>query len=86
VIKVPKGVNNLALRKSMKDDYGVVIADGMGKLRGETFRIGSMGMVSKGDIVLTISALEGTLRQQKYRLEPGRATEAIESVFCDANL
>ncbi|MGQ9515355.1 MAG: pyridoxal-phosphate-dependent aminotransferase family protein [Thermoproteota archaeon] len=85
VIKVPRGVDNLTLRRSMKEEYGVVIADGMGKLRGETFRIGSMGMVSKGDVVLTISALEGTLRQQGYRIELGRANESIESVFREKN-
>lgn len=81
VIKVPSGIDNSTLRRSMKEEYGVVVADGMGKLRGTTFRIGSMGIVSKREIVLTISALEEALRRQGHSAEPGRAAEALESAF-----
>ncbi|MBO3803286.1 MAG: alanine--glyoxylate aminotransferase family protein, partial [Candidatus Brockarchaeota archaeon] len=84
VVKVPRGVENAALRRSMKDNYGVVVADGMGKLRGETFRIGSMGAVSRREVAITIAALGEALRQQGYAVEPGRASLALESSFREA--
>jgi aspartate aminotransferase-like enzyme len=81
VIKVPTGIDNNRLRGYMRENYGVAISDGMGKLKGETFRIGCMGMVSRRDVVLTISALEDALRQQNWRAEAGRATDALRAAF-----
>lgn len=81
VLKVPEGIDNSRLRGYMKEKHGVVISDGMGKLRGLTFRIGCMGMVSRREIALTLTALEGALRIQGWRIEAGKAAAALESPF-----
>jgi len=81
VLKVPEGIDNSRLRGYMKEKHGVVISDGMGKLRGLTFRIGCMGIVSRREITLTLTALEGALRIQGWRIEAGKAAAALESTF-----
>ena len=81
VVKVPDGIDNGRLRGYMKEKHGVVISDGMGKLRGLTFRIGCMGNVSRRKIAITIAALEGALRLQGWPIEAGRAAAALSSAF-----
>lgn len=81
VIRVPKGIDNDRLRRTMKERHGIVVADGMGKLRGETFRIGSMGTVSRRELVLTMNALGDALGQQGLEIDTGEAIKAIGSTF-----
>lgn len=81
VIRVPDEIDNDRLRRTMRERHGVVVADGMGKLKGETFRIGSMGTVSRRELILTVSALGYALGQQGLRTNVGSALIAIESVL-----
>jgi aspartate aminotransferase-like enzyme len=62
-VKNPAGVDDKDIRDSMRERYGVVIAGGMGKLKGTMFRIGSMGMVSEVEVEETLEALKGALSQ-----------------------
>ena len=42
-VRVPEGVDDLAVRKRLMADYGIEIAGGFGPLAGKIFRIGLMG-------------------------------------------
>ena len=66
-VKNPPGIEDAKLRELMRERYGVVIAGGMGKLKGTMFRIGSMGIVSKQEVSATINALEGALKELGYK-------------------
>jgi aspartate aminotransferase-like enzyme len=57
----PKDIDVNRMRKIMEEKYGVVIAGGMGAISGSTFRIGSMGIVSKREVKATVNALEKSL-------------------------
>ncbi len=72
----PKGVSDVEFRKSMAEDYGVVVAGELGPLKDKAFRVGHMGNVNRSDILSTLSAVEGSLQKQGYRFQPGSAVAA----------
>ena len=61
-IKNPPGIDDAKIRETMRERYHVVIAGGMGKLKGTMFRVGIMGSVSQLEVMATLSALESALR------------------------
>ena len=54
----PAGIDAEALRKAVREQYGVVLAGGQEDLKGKIFRIGHLGYMDKMDIVTALSALE----------------------------
>lgn len=61
-VNVPEGVNESKVREIMRDKYKVLIAGGMGSLKGKILRIGCMGIVSQTEIIMTINALGNALK------------------------
>lgn len=80
-IKNPAGISDKDIREKMLKSHGIAIAGGMGQLRGSTFRIGSMGIVSKKEVVATVSALEDTLRSLGLNVEEGLGIRAVKEVL-----
>jgi len=78
---LPEGVEDGALRGTMKERYGILIAGGMGKLKGYIFRVGCMGIISESETLTTISALENTLKDLNYPVKLGAGLEAAKEVF-----
>jgi len=72
----PKGVSDSEFRRSMAEDYGVVVAGGLGPLKDRAFRVGHMGNVNRSDILATLSAIEGSLGKQAYQFQPGSGVAA----------
>jgi len=79
--KKPKGINGDSLRRIMDERYDVIIAGGAGKLKGDTLRIGCMGMISEKETLLTLNALENALRELGYDVEDGVGMEAARRKF-----
>jgi len=76
----PSGIDDEAFRSSMAR-HGIVVAGGLGQLRGKIFRMGHMGNVSPNDLVATIGAVEASLSQLGYSFEVGAgAGAALESL------
>jgi aspartate aminotransferase-like enzyme len=67
-IKCPEGVEVAALRRTLEDERGVVVAGGQGKLAGKLFRIGHLGLVSEEDIRDALDALAEVLPKVGYRV------------------
>lgn len=59
----PPGVNISELRAKLRDEHGVVLAGGQGKLDGKIFRIGHLGYVDIKDIDEVLVALVAVLPQ-----------------------
>ncbi len=70
---LPEGIEWRALSKLLREEYGVVIAGGQGKMEGRIFRIGHLGAVTDGDIIGALRALREALVRLGYRLPAGRA-------------
>jgi aspartate aminotransferase-like enzyme len=67
-IKCPEGVEVAALRRTLEDERGVVVAGGQGKLAGKLFRIGHLGLVSEEDIRDALDALAEVLPKVGYKV------------------
>ncbi|MGO9241092.1 MAG: pyridoxal-phosphate-dependent aminotransferase family protein [Bryobacteraceae bacterium] len=66
--RVPAGVDDALLRRSLFQNHGIDIAGGIGILAGQILRIGTMGYGSSADnIKLLLAALEEALHEQGYR-------------------
>jgi aspartate aminotransferase-like enzyme len=74
---LPPSINDKEFRRILKEEYGVVVAGGSGKLKGKTFRIGSMGIVSKPEVLRTVKSILESLVKLGYSLNI--KTEEIES-------
>jgi len=80
-INNPDKISDKDIREIMREKYRISIAGGMGKLKGTMFRVGVMGIVSKTEILLTLSALELTLAELGYKLKLGEGVSAAKEVF-----
>jgi alanine-glyoxylate transaminase/serine-glyoxylate transaminase/serine-pyruvate transaminase len=72
---VPKGVDDVAVRKRLMEAHGMEVLGGFGPLAGRVLRVGLMGPLAtpEGTSAL-LSALEGALAAEGYR---GRATAKV---------
>jgi aspartate aminotransferase-like enzyme len=70
-VKCPEGVEVSELRKTLEDEYNVVVAGGQGKLSGKIFRFGHLGLVSEADIRHALDALAEALPRVGYTLPVG---------------
>ena len=75
---IPEGVNDLDMRGLMRTKYGVIIAGGLGPLKGKTVRVGHMGNATTNDLIATMGAMEMALIELGYEMEPGAGVGAIE--------
>jgi aspartate aminotransferase-like enzyme len=76
-LKVPEGIEDKALRGAVWEE-GVIIAGGMGKLRGSVVRIGSMGVVSRREVETTINALGNALTKLGKQVSVEKALSVAE--------
>jgi aspartate aminotransferase-like enzyme len=61
----PEGVDAKALGKRAREEFGVVLGGGQGKLDGKIFRVGHLGWVSKDDVVAALDVVERLLSEAK---------------------
>ncbi|NPA15532.1 MAG: alanine--glyoxylate aminotransferase family protein [Deferribacteres bacterium] len=80
-VKVPPGIDGAKIPKLLRDKYGVVIAGGQAKLKGKIFRLSHMGYVTRFDMVLAISAVEGILKELGYSFELGAGVKRAQEIL-----
>lgn len=73
----PKGISVPDIRKGMKQDFDIVVANGQGQLKDKIFRMGTLGFVSERDVIAAIGALEITLSNLGHDFEVGSGTKAF---------
>ena len=66
-IKMPEEIDGGKFMAMMREDEGVVLAGGQGKLTGHCFRIGHLGWVSQADITEVLEALERVLPKVGFK-------------------
>ena len=57
----PENIDAEVIRKTIKDDFDILLAGGQDHLKGKIFRIGHLGFVNDRDIISVMSALESSL-------------------------
>ena len=75
VIKYPEGVDDAAFRAKM-EEYDIVVAGGVGPLKGKIFRVGHMGNICINELVLTLYAIERALTALGVKVQQGAAVGA----------
>jgi serine---pyruvate transaminase len=85
-IRLPDAIDGAAVPKTMRDRFGVTIAGGQGQLSGKIARIAHCGYFGAFDIVVTIAALEMTLRELGHEVELGAGVRAAQRVFLEAGV
>jgi (S)-ureidoglycine-glyoxylate aminotransferase len=79
---IPAGVSDEKVRQRLRQDFEIEIGSAFGPLRGQIWRIGTMGYnAMKHKVLITLSALETVLRQEGFSLSPGRAVDAALAVY-----
>jgi aspartate aminotransferase-like enzyme len=79
-IRTPEGISSTDLVKTLRDEFGVTLADGQGALKGKVFRIGHIGYYDVFDITTALSAVELALAAAGADIERGVAvTRALDA-------
>lgn len=75
--KTPDGVDSLALRRHLREAYGLMIAPGYGPITEQVLRIGHMGHVAKpGHVLTALASLGKALHDLGVSVAPGRGIDA----------
>jgi aspartate aminotransferase-like enzyme len=79
-IRAPAGVDATDVVRSLRDRFGMTIANGQGDLKGKIFRLGHIGWFDVFDITTQLAAVELVLAELGAEIERGIAvTAALEA-------
>ncbi|MFQ5818003.1 MAG: pyridoxal-phosphate-dependent aminotransferase family protein [Terriglobia bacterium] len=71
-VKIPAGVNDLAVRRRLLEEFDIEIAGGLDELKGKIWRIGLMGTSStRNNVLLFLLALEKILLEEGFAARGG---------------
>lgn len=80
-VYVPDGIDGPTLRKVLRDELGINVADGQGPLKGKIFRVAHLGYYDRFDAITAVAAVEIALRRLGWQGPSGagvaRATEVL---------
>ncbi len=83
-VVIPNGVDDNALRFHLLHEFNLEIGGGLGDLKGKVWRVGLMGESSRPENIFRfLHALEGGLREQGFRAEPGAGVKAASETLLD---
>ena len=84
---IPEGVDDVAVRKRLLNEWNIEIGGGLGDLKGKAWRIGLMGYGSRREnVTLVLAALETCLRDSGASIEPGAGLAAAAEVYAGRRL
>jgi alanine-glyoxylate transaminase / serine-glyoxylate transaminase / serine-pyruvate transaminase len=84
-VKIPAGVDDLKLRTQMLDEFNIEIAGGIGALKGQILRLGTMGYCSQKQFILELlGALDKALLDQGHRHSAGSGVGAAINCYTHA--
>ena len=84
-VSIPEGVDDLAVRKQLLNEFNIEIGGGLGDFKGKAWRIGLMGSAcTLSNVLLVLAALEKSLTDQgvKLKLGAGIAAAAKQASAC----
>ncbi|HZC13783.1 MAG TPA: alanine--glyoxylate aminotransferase family protein [Thermoleophilaceae bacterium] len=80
-ISLPESIDGAKVPKLMRDRFRITIAGGQGRLKGRIARIAHCGYFGPFDIIVTVAALEMTLRELGHEVELGAGVAAAQRVL-----
>ena len=73
----PDNITVPDIRKTLKEDYDIVVANGQNKLKDKIFRIGTLGFVSQRDAITAVGSIEAALHKLGHKFELGQGVAAL---------
>jgi alanine-glyoxylate transaminase / serine-glyoxylate transaminase / serine-pyruvate transaminase len=81
-VRVPPGVDEAAIRKTLLTTYNIEVGAGLGPLAGKIWRVGLMGASSTPHTLLQfLAALEGALATHGHRMPEGAGVAAANAAL-----
>ena len=81
-VRVPIGVDEAAVRRTLLTVFNVEVGAGLGPLAGKIWRVGLMGASSTPQTLLQfLAAFEGALATNGHRVPPGAGVAAADSAL-----
>jgi aspartate aminotransferase-like enzyme len=84
VVKVPPGIDGVALLAKLEKQYGLKLAGGQDHLKGKIIRLAHMGYIDQFDVLAALAGVELVLKEMGYPVEPGRGVAAAQNVLAQA--
>ncbi|RJS74444.1 alanine--glyoxylate aminotransferase family protein [Candidatus Bathyarchaeota archaeon] len=79
-IKIPENVSDINVRTALREQFGITVSGGLGRLAGQVWRIGLMGInSSERNVILVLEALERVLKKEGFPVELGTGVGAAMS-------
>ncbi|MFW6140044.1 MAG: pyridoxal-phosphate-dependent aminotransferase family protein [Acidobacteriota bacterium] len=76
----PQGIEDSAFRTRLAENR-VIVAGGLGELKGRVFRVGHMGNISYSQVEFAVGSIEKTLSEIGYEFHAGSGVQAAKEVF-----
>lgn len=81
-VKAPAGISATDIVKRFKAEFGGILSDGQGEMKGQLFRIAHIGYLDYLDCIAVIAGLEQVLTRLGHRnFELGDAVRAAQRTF-----
>jgi aspartate aminotransferase-like enzyme len=80
-ISAPAGVDGQAVYKNLRVEYGMTAAGGQDHLKGKIFRVSHMGYVDAFDVIMTLAAIEMTLKGLGYPVKLGSGVARAQELL-----
>jgi aspartate aminotransferase-like enzyme len=82
-IVAPQGIDTKLLVKKIRDDYGISMAGGQGKMEGLIFRVGTLGYTDRFDPIMGVAAVEMALKEMGANIEIGKGVKRTMEVLME---
>jgi aspartate aminotransferase-like enzyme len=83
-IASPDGVDSSDIVKAFRNQFGAIVANGQGEMKGQLFRIAHLGYYDYLDTIAAIGALEQVLAEMGRPVELGAGLKAAQQVYAEA--
>lgn len=81
VVKVPPGIDGVALLSKLEKQYGLKLAGGQDQLKGTIIRLAHMGYIDQFDVLAGLAGVELVLLEMGHKLEPGCGVAAAQRIL-----
>lgn len=73
----PENIDVPSIRKALKDDFDILVANGQNTLENKIFRIGTLGYICQRDLISAVGALEAVLYKLGHNFELGSGINTL---------
>ncbi len=83
-VKAPAGMDSGEIVKAYRSQFGSIIANGQGTMKGKIFRIAHLGYFDFADLFAVIAELELILHEKGLPVKFGQGVAAVQKVYVEA--